>query len=132
MKFFTWLLVCRSVPIFLVSSVKGTEAISVDEAWGGDNWRESRGVAFLYWENCCSSQGHGTAQVGCGGDNTWFVIDDADDEHMEEDHEIEKADCRLKNEDEDAVTRTSRKKNGKPGRFVSKPDSLWVQCRWWE
>lgn len=59
-------------------------------------------------------KGHGTAQVGCGGDNTWFVIDDADDEHMEEDHEIEKADCRLKNEDEDAVTRTSRKKNGKP------------------
>lgn len=48
---------------------------------------------------------------------------------MEEDNEIEKADCRLKNEDEDAVTRTSRKKNGKPGRFVSKPDDLWVQYR---
>lgn len=95
---------------------------------------EGKAVAWSFydWENCCSSQGHGTAQVGCGGDNTWFVIDDADDEHMEEDHEIEKADCRLKYEDEDAVIRTSRKKNGKPGRFVSKPDSLWVQYRWWE
>lgn len=39
---------------------------------------------------------------------------------MEEDNEIEKANCRLKNKDEDTVTRTSRKKNGKQGRFVSK------------
>lgn len=39
---------------------------------------------------------------------------------MEEDNEIEIADFRQKNED--AVTRTSRKKNGKPGWFVSKPE----------
>ncbi|XP_068718992.1 exosome complex component RRP45-like isoform X1 [Montipora capricornis] len=56
-------------------------------------------------------KGPGTAQIGEGGNNAWFVIDDDDDELLENNDELEITDVRERKAT--PISQTSQQENGK-------------------
>lgn len=74
----------------------------------------------------CFCQGPGTAQIGEGGDNSWIVLDDDDDEEMEDADEIEITGVQKNPE---TATQSSQHENGSKGEkknnaliFIQKQD----------
>ena len=64
-------------------------------------------------KHCYFYQGPGTAQIGEGGNNAWFVIDDDDDELLEKNDELEITDVRERKAT--PISQTSQQENGKKG-----------------
>jgi len=88
------------------SDVDITEAVEKSTDQHADS--STMPVKEIPWK--AEFKGPGTAQIGEGGDNTWTVIDEDDDEGIKDNDDIEITDVRNRNPE--PITQSTQQKNG--------------------